>query len=804
PREPVPSPGRLAPLAAHPLPQGERVKTAPRRPALTRRRVVAVAALLALLPAGCFNSHNPGYFPYYLPGGPISQEHAKPRFGYFRDFDPKACRLDVTPRDATAPLGSQIVLVATVSDKDGQPRRSRRVEWLLEGPGNIIEVDESGVYAGRGYKVDNKYAVTYTRYAGATITRGNDDPKDDVEICAGQTFCVVTGTVPGETTITAYAPGVFNWERGRVISKIVWGEGRFSFPASAVVRAGGEHTLTTTVTRFEQDGPAAPQYRVRYTLLDEAGAAPAVLVGRAGVSQSGTAAKDAEAPVDADGAAAVRLVQPAARPGKSRVLVEVVKPPETGTGPGKVVGRREAVVEWAAPGLAVDVAAPPVAGPAGAFPVTVNVNNTGAVEGGRVGVRVSLSDGAKLESADPPPARRDGNALVFELPPAAAGAKQVVTLKVLPARLGAVTVTAEASAADLQARKEATTRIEAGKLGLVVEAPPNAATGTRVPVRLAVTNSGPTPAANTTVWALFDGAFKSADGKDRAEFAAGTLAPGQTKTFDLPLTATTAGRYAVRGTATADGNLTAPETRASVEVRRAELTAKVGGPKVADLGQPFAWAVTVANAGEVAVGNVVVRALLPSEVRLKDAGGGAAGTGSVEWRLDSLKPGERRTLNLTLEGAKLAERTTMSVSVLADPAGGGDPIEARAEGVVAVTGTPAVVLELATPPGLLEVGKRAAFQVRVRNTGTVPARDVAVTAFAPAELKVVRAADAAIDATGKAAFPSVGELRPGEVRTFTVEVEAVAAGDARFRAEVRAAHLSAALKEEQAARVVGR
>ena len=783
--------------------------TPPARPVMRSGRLTlparryAVLALLALLPAGCFNSHNPGYFPYYLPGGSISQEHAKPRFGFFRDFDPHACRLDVTPRDATAPLGSQIVLVATVSDKDGQPRRSRRVEWLLEGPGNIIEVDESGFYAGRGYKVDNKYAVTYTRYSGATITRGNDDPRDDVEICAGQTFCVVTGTVPGETTITAYAPGVFNWERGRVISKVVWGEGRFSFPASAVVRAGGEHTLTTTVARFDGDGPALPQYRVRYTLLDETGAAPAVLVGRTGVSQSGTNAKDAEAPVDADGAAAVRLVQPAAKPGRSRVLVEVVKPPDDGKGPGKVVGRREAVVEWAAPGLAVDVAAPPVAAPGGPYPVTIGVANTGAVEAGRVGVRVTLSDGAKADPVDPLP-RRDGNAFVYDLPPAAAGAKQAITLKVFPARVGVVTVTAEAAAADLSARKDAVTRVEVGKLGLVAEVPAAAVTGGRIPVRLAVTNTGPTPAANAVVWVRFDEALQSSDGKNPVEVPAGTLAPGQTRTFDLALTAARAGRWAVRATAVADGGLTAPEARTAVEVRKASLTASVAGPKTTDLGQPFEWAVTVANGGEVALSNAVVRALLPPEVRLTDAGGGTPGTGSVEWRLAALGPGERRTLTLTAEGAKRTDRAAVAVSVLADPAGGGDPVEARAEGVVAITGTPAVVLELATPPGLLEVGKRAAFQVRVRNKGTVAARDVAVTAWAPAGLKVLKAGDAEVDATGKAMFPPLGELRPGEARAFTVEVEALTAGDARFRAEVRAAHLRTPLKEEQAARVVGR
>src|SRR5438270_12200472 len=144
---------------------------------MSRRFLIPLTVVLAAA-VGCFNSHNPGYFPYELPGGPIVPSHAKPRFGFFRDFDPKAARLDVTPRDATAPLGAPIVLVATVYDKDGDPRRSRRVEWVLEGPGNIIEVDEAGLSAGRGYKVDNKHGLTYTSYLAHTITRRNDDPKD--------------------------------------------------------------------------------------------------------------------------------------------------------------------------------------------------------------------------------------------------------------------------------------------------------------------------------------------------------------------------------------------------------------------------------------------------------------------------------------------------------------------------------------------------------------------------------------------------------------------------------------------------
>ena len=213
-------------------------------------RLAAVVLIAALAGAGgC--TYNPGYFPYIVPPGPIQQTHAKPRLGYFRNFDPKACKLGVTPGDlATAPLGSQVVLVATVYDKDGQPRRDRRVEWMIEGPGNIVEADESGFTAGRGYKVDNKYAVTYTSYIPKTITRGNDDTKDDVAVEPGQTFVVVSSAVPGETIVTAYAPEVFNWDNGRVVTKVMWGDARFKFPEKITVRVGGE---TNTRDQREPD-----------------------------------------------------------------------------------------------------------------------------------------------------------------------------------------------------------------------------------------------------------------------------------------------------------------------------------------------------------------------------------------------------------------------------------------------------------------------------------------------------------------------------------------------------------------------
>ena len=154
--------------------------------------------LVALLPvsacalvAGCL-SGNPSYFPYLLHSGPAIQTHSKPPGpGYYADFDPYACRIELRPDVCTAPVRGSQVFIATVYDGEGVPRRKRRVEWMIEGPGTIIEVDESGILHDRGMKVDNRFAFSFTNYLEHCITRGTEE----FTIGPGQTWCVVTSAV---------------------------------------------------------------------------------------------------------------------------------------------------------------------------------------------------------------------------------------------------------------------------------------------------------------------------------------------------------------------------------------------------------------------------------------------------------------------------------------------------------------------------------------------------------------------------------------------------------------------------------
>jgi uncharacterized repeat protein (TIGR01451 family) len=776
-----------------------------------RHAALTFTAVLAAV-VGC--SYNPSYAPYLLPPGPIEETHAKPRaFGYFRDFDPKACRLEVTPNGtATAPLEAQIVLVATVYDKDGQPRRDRRVEWILQGPGYILEADESGLFAGRGYKSGNNYAVTYTSYVPKNITRGNKDPKDDVPILPGQTFIVLSSAVAGESVVTAYAPAVYNWDNNRVVTKVLWGDSRFKFPPSVSVRAGGETILSTTLNPNSSDGQ--DNLKVRYRLID---GPTAVLVPRGGntTSLTGADGKEAEALPDGNGVAAVRLMQHDPKQGISHVAVEVLKPSPDGTGPGTVVGRRETSIEWGLPEVKLAVTAPPVASALGAFPVTVALNNAAAVDSKDSRVRVALSNGAALASSEPPPNRVDDKGgLLFDVPPVNGRGKQEIVLQVRAAQVGDVTIAADVVTADgMQASGSGVTRVEKGKLMLVLEAPPVALTGDRIPVRLAVSNGGAAAAQNVTIWAQFDqGLLSAANAGSPVELAVGTIDPGQTKTLDLGLTAKAAGHYGIRGTATGDGNISAAASPIAVDVRRAALTVSATGPQIVYLNQSGDWTIAVANRGDSTVSNLVVRATLPPELQVTAADGGTLGAGSVEWKLSGLSSGEQKSFKLSGTAQKLAPQTSIAVAALGDVisngAAVGTPVSGKATAALAVIGSPALALELATPPGVIEVGKRVSYQVRVKNQGTVIAHNIDVTATVPPELKAVSGtggpSDARIDSSGIVTFPTVAELPAGQTLTLTIVVDAVKAGDARMKAEVKAAHLKATLKEEQSTRITSK
>src|SRR5262249_19597652 len=196
-----------------------------------RLALMLLAGLLSLQ-TGC-GAHNPSYFPHFSPFGSIIPTHAEPGgHSYWSNFDPHAIRLEVRPLEATNPVRTQHVLIATIYDEKNQPRRARRVEWNLQGVGTLITVDEAGhwLLGGRGYKESNTHGVSYTNYFEHTVDRGNENPNDDFVIRPGQTWCIIDSAVEGDTHVTVYAPEIHNWEKNKVYATIRWLDAFWQFP----------------------------------------------------------------------------------------------------------------------------------------------------------------------------------------------------------------------------------------------------------------------------------------------------------------------------------------------------------------------------------------------------------------------------------------------------------------------------------------------------------------------------------------------------------------------------------------------
>lgn len=779
------------------------------------------AVLPVALATGCLGgAHNPAYFPNWWPAGDIIQTHAKPAGGgYYRDFDPRAIKLEVTPATSSNKPGTQQVLIATVYDADGKPRRGRRVEWMLEGPGNIIEVDESGWTAGRGYKVNNKYAVGYSNMFEHTITRGNNDSTDDFTLGAGQTWCVVSSAVPGETVVTAYAPGVFDWDKGRVNVRLTWGDAsNFEFPQPTTARFGGQASLNTAIHSIAaKEGVNPSDLRVKYRAT---GGVPVDFLPPKGVSGARAGQDYLEIPADIDGMAGVKVTQPPdhLRPGKSEIAIDILREQEDGK-PAKVVGRSKTTVEWVAPALQLEVLAPKSVAMNRDSTVTLVATNTGKVEGSPGTVSAWFQQGLDVGGATPSPdVKVEQFMKAWSLPALAPGAKHEIKIPVRATEKGSFTLASAVQTSDgLESKKSATIEVGNANLKLAVDPSYSATVGERVPVKLTVTNPGTVPLDTTTAFVTFGNGLEHDTGHDQVEATVGVVPPGESRVVTVPLIARKQGKFRVAARVKS-GELT-DEQESVVDVRKMELTATISGPERLSPGADGLYEIGISNRGDVTVPNVTVRAALPGALSAKQAsdGGTLTGTSAAVWRIGDVPPGTSKVLKLSTHAERATEKAAISVTAASGEAPNPKDAKAmaaaalttvKADAPVSIQGQPALLLEVADPAESVPVGRRAAYRIMVKNQGSGAAKNVKVTAVVPEEYANVKGAGANREAVkpegSKLFFPTVKEIPAGGSATFTIEVEGAKAGDARLRAEVLADHLTKPMTEEQSTKVVER
>jgi len=767
---------------------------------------------------GCYGvSHNPSYFPSPLPFGDVVQTHARPPgLGYYSNFDPRAINLEVrslgslSATVSTSGLQAQQVVVATITDANGKPLHRRRVEWLLEGAGQIMEVDESGLFPGRGGLDGPRRAWSYTNCFEHTISRRNGRADEDFVLTKGQSWCVITSAVEGESLLTVYAPEIGNWDARKVVLRHRWVDARCLFPAPQTSRTGVEQILTTSVSRNSDHQPL-PNLRVRYRILD---GPPAVFVA--------TRTAEAVLPTDADGKAKVVVAQLVPQLGRTRLAVEVQRPPDPNSANTNwvVIEQGEAVIDWEAPAVSLESTLPAKVAVDQDVPCTIAVRNTGGVAAQTLTVVTQLPPEAVEVRADPP-AIQEGNKLIWTLTQLEGKSQRNLQLAFRMNRIGPLkaqasvttgegqhdekTLTAEVLAKPRPELKLTVVGQGAG-LGVVQEGQPVA--GVPAAWQLTIANTGAAPAGNVALKVELDG-LEHESGRNPVLMTIGTIPAGESRITNLALIPRRLGRVQAKVTALADEQPPV-ESDINVAVAEAGLLVKATGPAVRYAGQTVAWDIDVSNPGKIGLTQVVVSSVLPAEVAFKSASDAGRPQGQqVVWTLPELKAGQQKRLQVEVVANQVSPRTVNQVTAQAiasveDSSGGqsrmvSGTLTSRAEAPLTIQGVPSIKLSVKDLTDPVELGTATTFQITVSNQGSIPDAQVQVVAVLPPELGYKGAnGPTAFQVNGqRVTFAPLAALPPGATMIYSVQVEALKVGDARFRAELTSNTLrEAVIKEE--------
>jgi uncharacterized membrane protein len=699
--------------------------------------------------------------------------------------DPQAARLTVTPLESTSPVGTESLLLATITDPDGQPRHNRRVEWRLNGAGRIVQVDEG--LNGRGRKVDDHLAIGQTVLVAQTIRRDNGE---EFRVQPGQSWCIVTSPAEGNSQIAVTAPEIPEKAARAVFVTKHWTEGDWRFPAPSVCPTGSRPVLVTQILRVGDRQPLAG-YRVRYRTTD---GVPATFLPNG--------SPDVVAVSDARGEARVTLVQVNSQPGVSRIAIEVYRPDSNAPNAiGILAGSGETTVEWQASQVALAINSPAAVAVGGDVPVTLTATNNGRIATRPLAIAIPLPEGMQPRFSEPL-ARTEGGQLVWQLPALAAGEGRAVRAVFRAPRAGLYTATATAQTADgLRSDAKATVHVASPELRVRLFGPRAAAAGERVDCEVEVANPSEAPIDNVVVRAEFDPALAHASRVNALEVKLGTLGPRETKTLPLPLTAAQSGQPRCRVTAHADGDLHS-DADLTVAIVRRELWLGIGGPATRYLGRPGNWDVRVANSGELPLANVQVRVAVPEVVRVQSMDGGRREGDTIVWLVDELKPGEERKFTLSCTPTQFVQSAKLTGTATAEGIA-----EQRTEAALEVLGMPALRLEVVPLAATVEAGKKVVYTIRVLNQGSLAARGINLSVSGVGEPPILRPLHGTGPGVGRAdgtgiTFDKAPRVDPRQALTYLVEVVAEKSGDGRLRVEMTSDTAPVPVVVEEATRVL--
>ena len=411
----------------------------------------------------------------------------------------------------------------------------------------------------------------------------------------------------------------------------------------------------------------------------------------------------------------------------------------------------------------------------------------------RVVVEEQIPVGAKYVSSDPE-AEVSGSNVTWTLYNLEKGDRVPLKLTVSPSQVADLS-----SCATITAFPAACTTTSVGVPELaIVKTTPNQQVllGAGVPWNITVTNTGNFCAYDVVVTDTLPAGVAHASGQKTLTTELGTLAPGESRDITVNTETTAIGEHC-NVAQVSSSNAGSAKADACIVVVEAGLEVVKEGPPMQFVNKEASYKITVTNTGDVPLSDVVVTDTVPAQNRLLSAPGAQINGNTAIWTT-SLGAGESKSFDLNVLGL---QGGTYCNQVSAASAAYG--LSGSDQACTDWRGYPALLIEVIDTEDPLLVGQQTTYVIQITNQGTASDTNVTLDVVLPAELKVVSASG---DTQGTISgnnvkFAPYATLQAKQIIEFRVVAEAVAEGDARFRAEMNSDLLRTPVPEVESTQV---
>lgn len=407
------------------------------------------------------------------------------------------------------------------------------------------------------------------------------------------------------------------------------------------------------------------------------------------------------------------------------------------------------------------------------------VKNSGDVTASALEIDAFFPQSVRLIAARPQPSSAEDH-LTWKIAELASGEEQKLSVKFVPSLRGDLALS---SRVRFTGEVKQSFVVAEPVLHIDIEGPKEVMIGEPASHTITISNPGTGTARDVSLEALIPEGLKHPRG-ERLRLEVGTLEPGESQEIHLSLAAVDGGDQTLRIAATA-ANCLRQESAADVLVSAPSLALHLDGPGLRYKGRRGTYTIEVHNDGTADSNNVRLRYRIPAGfefVSASDGGRCDKPSGVIDWFLGRMKSDAKKTVEVELTATDFGKFTHEAAAMSEHGAQAADELVTRVEGTASLS------LEIMDLDDPVEVGSSNAYEIHVKNEGSIAATNVGVSFELPEGVEFVSAKGPVQHESEKNAvlFHALPQLAPGKTATYQIQVKATKAGSLRFRARLAA------------------